>query len=171
MGVAEFAEAWNFGPGERDEVSVRHVADRLSALWDGGSSGSRTRASTRTKRITCGWTPPRHVSGWAAAPRWDLDQALASIAAWHAGLAAGEDARALVLKQVEAFGAAPVSALTARRRSRPPPVERVRERALERDLGRPAGRARQLRFEPADLVHLALAQLRGSVRGTMSTSA
>jgi CDP-glucose 4,6-dehydratase len=99
----EYADAWNFGPDERDEVSVRHVADRLSELWDGGIAWERDEADHphEAHYLRLDSSKARTRLGWA--PRWDLDQALTSVAAWHAGLAAGDDARTLVLKQVEAF--------------------------------------------------------------------
>jgi CDP-glucose 4,6-dehydratase len=101
----DYAGAWNFGPDERDEVSVRHVADRLSELWDGGIAWEQDAGEHphEAHYLRLDSSKARTRLGWA--PRWDLDQALTSTAAWHAGLAAGDDARALVLKQVEAFEA------------------------------------------------------------------
>jgi CDP-glucose 4,6-dehydratase len=101
----ELAGAWNFGPDERDEVSVRHVADRLSELWDGGIAWEQDEGDHphEAHYLRLDSSKARADLGWA--PRWDLDQALASIAEWHASLAAGHDARTLVLKQVETFEA------------------------------------------------------------------
>jgi CDP-glucose 4,6-dehydratase len=105
----EYADAWNFGPDERDEVSVRHVADRLSELWGGGIAWGQDDAAHphEAHYLRLDSSKARTLLAWA--PRWDLDHALTSIAAWHAGLTAGEDARMLVLKQVESFEAEPVS--------------------------------------------------------------
>jgi CDP-glucose 4,6-dehydratase len=100
----EFAEAWNFGPDERDTLSVRELIARLSELWgdeipwehDAGDHPHETHAlrldSTKAKE-RLGWTPG-----------WDLDQALVSIAEWYRGYRDGEDSRALVLRQIAAFG-------------------------------------------------------------------
>ena len=102
----DFAQAWNFGPDERDEVSVRHVADRLSELWEGGIDWRQDEGEHphEAHYLRLDSTKARTQLGWA--PRWDLDQALASIAAWHAGHIAGEDPRTLVLQQVESFAGA-----------------------------------------------------------------
>ena len=83
------------------------MADRLSELWDGGIAWEQDQGEHphEAHYLRLDSSKARTRLGWA--PRWDLDQALTSIAAWHAGLAAGEDARALVLKQVEAFEAEP----------------------------------------------------------------
>ena len=79
------------------------LADRLSELWGGGIAWEQDQREHphEAHYLRLDSSKARERLGWA--PRWDLDQALTSIAAWHAGLAAGEDARALVLKQVEAF--------------------------------------------------------------------
>ena len=103
----DYAEAWNFGPDERDTQPVRAVSARLSELWgeevpwehDAGEHPHETHAlrldsSKATERL-----------GWA--PGWDLDAALVSIADWYRGYRDGADPRALVLQQVEAFSSAP----------------------------------------------------------------
>ncbi len=96
------------GPTSATTLSCRRRSPTGSRSYGAAEfRGSTTRGSTRTRPTPCASTPPRRARGWAGRPRWDLDQALASIAEWYAGLAAGEDPRALVLKQVEAFEAAP----------------------------------------------------------------
>ncbi len=104
-----YAEAWNFGPDERDEVSVRHVAERLSELWDGGIGWEHDRGEHphEAHYLRLDSSKARERLGWS--PRWDLDSALESIAAWYRGWRGGADPRALVLKQVEAFEAAPAA--------------------------------------------------------------
>jgi CDP-glucose 4,6-dehydratase len=99
----ELAGAWNFGPDERDEVSVRHVVDRLSELWDGGIAWEQDegdhpheahylRLDSSKARADLGWTP-----------RWNLDQALAEIARWYGRLHAGDDARVITLDEIGAY--------------------------------------------------------------------
>jgi CDP-glucose 4,6-dehydratase len=101
----EFADAWNFGPDERDEVPVRHVADRLSALWDGGIDWEQDRGEHPHEAHYLRLDSSRARTRLDWAPRWGLEEALAAIADWYAGFRAGEDPRALVLKQVVAFQA------------------------------------------------------------------
>ena len=51
--------------------------------------GATTRAPTRTRRRICGSTPRRRARALGWAPRWDLDQALASIGQWYKAFQAG----------------------------------------------------------------------------------
>jgi CDP-glucose 4,6-dehydratase len=105
----ELAGAWNFGPDERDVRPVRTVADRLCELWDGEMSFEHDPGEHPHEAglLRLDSTRAREGLGWA--PRWDLETALRAIAGWYAGYARGEDARALVLRQIEAFttGTAP----------------------------------------------------------------
>ena len=97
------AEAWNFGPDERDTLPVRAVIARLSELWgdeipwehDAGDHPHETQA------LRLDSTKARERLGWA--PGWDLDAALVSIADWYRGYRDGADPRDLVLQQIEAF--------------------------------------------------------------------
>jgi CDP-glucose 4,6-dehydratase len=103
----EFADGWNFGPDERDARPVRWVLERLSDLWgepipwrhDGGSHPPETmylRLDSSKARVRLGWTP-----------RWNLEQALASIVSWYKAFRAGDDLREHSLRQIEEFTAAP----------------------------------------------------------------
>jgi CDP-glucose 4,6-dehydratase len=98
-----FGQAWNFGPDARDERTVRHVADQLSAHWDGGIAWEPDPGEHphEAHYLRLDSTKARAQLGWA--PRWDLDRALAGIADWHRRIGAGEDARAITLAEVEAF--------------------------------------------------------------------
>jgi CDP-glucose 4,6-dehydratase len=101
-----FAGAWNFGPDSRDELPVRHVADRLSQLWEGRIEWHQDEGEHphEAHYLRLDSSKARTRLGWA--PRWDLEHALESIAAWHAGHAAGEEPRDLVRAQIEDFAAA-----------------------------------------------------------------
>ena len=92
----DYAEAWNFGPDERDALRSAVIADGCRSCGATRSPGSRTRASIRTRRTTCGSTPPRPRTRLGWAPRWDLDAALVSIAEWYRGYRDGADPRELV---------------------------------------------------------------------------
>jgi CDP-glucose 4,6-dehydratase len=97
------ADAYNFGPAERDVRTVRTVLDGLAERWgdglawehDGGEHPHEagvlkldsSRAHTRL-----GWTPA-----------WDLDQGLGAVVEWTRAYAAGEDVRATTLAQIDAF--------------------------------------------------------------------
>lgn len=103
---SDYAGAWNFGPDERDEVSVRHVADRLSELRGVKWEQETTPWSHEAQYLRLDSSKARTELGWE--PRWDLEQALVSIAEWYEGYERGEDPRDLLTNQIESFQAVPV---------------------------------------------------------------
>ncbi len=101
------ADGWNFGPDERDARPVQWILERLSELWgepipwrrDGGSHPPEAmylRLDSSKARTRIGW-----------APRWDLDQALASIVSWYKAYQAEADLREHSLRQIEEFAGTP----------------------------------------------------------------
>jgi CDP-glucose 4,6-dehydratase len=92
------AEAWNFGPDAADERPVRWLVERWPLPVD-------VRAGEPEPREA----PVLHVDSSKARSRlswrpvWDLATGLAATAAWYAAVAAGEDARAITLQQIEDF--------------------------------------------------------------------
>jgi CDP-glucose 4,6-dehydratase len=101
------ADGWNFGPDDRDARPVHWILERLSELWgepipwrhDGGAHPHEAmylRLDSSKARVRLGWVP-----------RWDLDQALASIVSWYKAFQAGSDLREHSLRQIEEFADAP----------------------------------------------------------------
>jgi CDP-glucose 4,6-dehydratase len=127
----EVARAFNFGPPPQNARTVRAVVVRLAELLaserSGGSpgagglpggdpaSGAGASASggalsyeldeapnpPEAARLELDSTAAERVLGWR--PRWDLEEALARVAAWHEAYRRGEDMRALSLAQLEGF--------------------------------------------------------------------
>jgi CDP-glucose 4,6-dehydratase len=101
----EYAEAWNFGPEERDALPVRALVERLSQEWgeeirwepapdSGPPEEGVLKLDSSKARARLGWEP-----------RWGLDDAVRSIVRFYRGFANGEDPRALVTSQIDAFHA------------------------------------------------------------------
>jgi CDP-glucose 4,6-dehydratase len=109
----EHARAWNFGPAEEDALPVGDLARRVSALWPGGlewvsGTGSPAAAAPHEAgHLKLDSSLARTHLGWR--PRWDLRTGLRETVRWYRGRAAGEDARALTLTQIEAFQKAAVA--------------------------------------------------------------
>jgi CDP-glucose 4,6-dehydratase len=99
------AEAWNFGPAPGDELPVRELADRVSALWGEGlewrAEGDGGPPETAVLRLDS--AKARERLGWE--PRWPLDEALSATVDWFRAWRGGADMRAVTAAQIAAFSA------------------------------------------------------------------
>jgi CDP-glucose 4,6-dehydratase len=110
--AAELAEAWNFGPDERDAVPVRELVERLAAAWGAGArwaaagaGGGAAPHEAGLLKLDCGRARAR--LGWA--PRIDLARALELTAAWYRAFYEGrapDELFALTVEQIRRFGSA-----------------------------------------------------------------
>ena len=101
-GVA-YAEAWNFGPADRDARPVRWVVECLAREW---GAGLRWDIDGRehpheARYLTLDSSKAIARLGWR--PRWSLEAALASIVAWHKAHRSGADMRSVVLGQIRDY--------------------------------------------------------------------
>ena len=98
---ARYSEAWNFGPDEESAQSVGTVVGALTALWDGkahwrtdDTAGQPHEANFL--KLDC--SKARTKLGWQ--PRWNLQTALESTAAWYKAHQAKHDMRAFTQEQI-----------------------------------------------------------------------
>jgi len=101
----QFAEAWNFGPGDEDARPVRWIIERLAELQ-------------QDVKWQCDETPQPHEAhylkldsskaksrlDWQA--RWRLQAALQKTMEWHQAWRNGDDMHALTLAQIAQYQAA-----------------------------------------------------------------
>jgi len=97
----DHSEAWNFGPNDESAQSVETVVRTLSRLWGGEarwhSDASATHPhETRYLKLDC--SKAKTKLGWH--PRWNLQTALASTAAWYKAHQAGTDMRTFSVNQI-----------------------------------------------------------------------
>ena len=100
---ADVAEGWNFGPHDEDARPVRWIVERLAAAW-GEGAGWRLDAAAHPHEahfLKLDISKARARLGWQ--PRWRLDEALARIVEWHRAWLAGDDVRALCLRQIQQY--------------------------------------------------------------------
>ena len=82
-GNAEFAEAWNFGPFDHDELSVLEIIEMAQREWN----DIRYEIATDSKqpyeaaRLTLDCSKARRLLGWK--PRWNIATALAKTLRWY----------------------------------------------------------------------------------------
>ncbi|UTI65043.1 CDP-glucose 4,6-dehydratase [Paraconexibacter antarcticus] len=98
------AGGWNFGPAADDVRPVGWLVSRLTELWPGDPP--RWEIDPGPHPHEAGYLAldsgkARSQLGWS--PAWDLEQTLAAIVAWHAGVRDGADPRAFTLAQIRAF--------------------------------------------------------------------
>lgn len=102
---AAAGRAWNFGPTAERSHTVEWVARRVAEEW--GEELELTPTSSpalpEEPSLELDATRARLELGWQ--PRWDLERAVRETAGWYRRQAAGDDARTLVLEQIEAFAA------------------------------------------------------------------
>jgi len=100
---ASFASAWNLGPRDEDARPVQWIVERLVDLWgdgarwqlDGGGHPHEAhflKLDISKARASLGWHP-----------RWRLSEALDHIVTWHRAWLAGDDVRALCLRQIDKY--------------------------------------------------------------------
>lgn len=102
-GKAEFADAWNFGPGEDDTQTVAWIVDRMARSWGAqreyrGWSGSIPHEAGLLRLDS---SKARAALGWR--PMLSIEQAIDLIVEWHKNVAAGGDARAVTIEQIRNF--------------------------------------------------------------------
>lgn len=100
---AEYAAAWNFGPGEQSVHSVEKVAVRLAALWGEGAGVEKTAASGlhEAGELQLDSTKARRLLDWRS--RWSVEQALEKTVEWHRALAAGKDMQQFSERQIREY--------------------------------------------------------------------
>lgn len=102
----EYAEAWNFGPGEGEMVSVAQLARQVASAWGDGArtivSAAATPHEARTLQLDA--SKARARLGWE--PRWNVNTTIRATVEWHRAWIAGKDMRAFSLGQIERYSAA-----------------------------------------------------------------
>ncbi len=99
-----WAGAWNFGPAEADDRSVRWIIERLTSSLPGLSWSCDLQAHPHEAaclRLDSG--KARQNLTWA--PRWPLDTALAQTVEWYSAWRRGQDMHRTSLVQIDAYAA------------------------------------------------------------------
>ena len=101
--AARYAEAWNFGPDDKDAKPVEWIVKRLCSKWgDNASYGidsSKHPHEAHYLKLDC--SKARSVLGWH--PRWELDHALDSIVSWMRTYQGGKNVAEACLNQIQEY--------------------------------------------------------------------
>jgi CDP-glucose 4,6-dehydratase len=101
------AGPWNFGPEPHEAASVRQVVEQAAAAWGAGSHWQAD--DTEAGPHEAGWLAletAQAAQRLGLRPAWPLAEGVRRSVAWYRALAAGQDARALCLADIEAHARA-----------------------------------------------------------------
>lgn len=98
-----WAEAWNFGPEDRDALPVEWILNHMVAAWGGDArwtldAGQHPHEATYLKLDI---SKARARLGWS--PRWSLPMTLEHIVQWHRAWMAGSDMRDHCLAEIARY--------------------------------------------------------------------
>ena len=99
-GEADFASAYNFGPGDEDIWTVERIATKLVDMWGEGASwiGDSARGVHEAHTLRLDASKARIELGWK--PRLGVETALEWSVEWYRACARGEKMREFTLRQI-----------------------------------------------------------------------
>lgn len=99
----EFSEGWNFGPNDDDAKSVEWIINKMTDQWGGGAAWKMDDREhpheAHYLKLDCSKAKSR--LNWC--PRWNIEQALEKIIAWHRAYLAGENMQEITLAQIRDY--------------------------------------------------------------------
>lgn len=97
------ARAWNFGPHRPDRHSVEWLVERISELWGSELRVLSPRGIQPPEAPTLELDAAQARDGLGWTERWGISDGLRATVDWYRRHAAGEDARALTIGQIDEF--------------------------------------------------------------------
>ena len=102
-----FTGGWNFGPWDHDTKPVKSIVDEVTELWGDGArwekDGLDHPHEARYLKLDC--SKAHSLLGWR--PKLRVETALAWTVDWYKAWRAGQDMRALSLKQISTYSEMP----------------------------------------------------------------
>jgi CDP-glucose 4,6-dehydratase len=99
-----FAQAWNLGPSDNREYSVRQVLELMAEAWQRPQVSYLENPLPEARALALDSSKARHLLGWQSP--WDTKRVVAETAAWYRGYYDNPaHARDLTLAQINAFRA------------------------------------------------------------------
>lgn len=98
-----FAEAWNFGPSDKDTYSVEQVLETLTGIWGGEATWTSDRASHPPEAHCLRLDVSKAISSLGWHPRWSIVRALKMTADWYRAQVDGKDMAAFSKQQIGCY--------------------------------------------------------------------
>jgi len=98
---AEYAQAWNFGPLEKDARSVEWIVKKMAEIWGGTAhwqeynNGTEPHEASHLK-LDCAKAHQK-LLWW---PKWELDTALQKIVCWHKAELRNQSLKCICIEQI-----------------------------------------------------------------------
>ena len=98
-----FAEAWNFGPDDRDTKNVEWIAKKFFDIWGEGVNYciDKNPHPHEANYLKLDCYKAKSELGWF--PKWNILTALESIVTWHKEYLKGSKVREITEKQISAY--------------------------------------------------------------------
>jgi CDP-glucose 4,6-dehydratase len=95
-----FTGGWNFGPNENDAQSVKWMVDQLAIQWGINTSWMHDESPHlhEATQLKLDISKAKAKLGWQ--PRWNLSEAIKSVAEWHKHWLTHREARSKCLDQI-----------------------------------------------------------------------
>lgn len=100
---AEYAEAWNFGPDDKDAKTVGWIAEKLCSKWGGNASYKLDEGNhyheAQYLKLDC--SKAKNRLGWKL--KWDIEKALDKVVEWSYAYQKGDSIRNICHKQIKEY--------------------------------------------------------------------
>jgi CDP-glucose 4,6-dehydratase len=102
-GGPRFAEAWNFGPFDKDIETVGHIADAMASMWGGDAHWEQDAGQHphEAHHLKLDISKARNQLKWQ--PKLPLQDALRLVVQWYKLHSSGADMRATTLAQIRSY--------------------------------------------------------------------
>jgi CDP-glucose 4,6-dehydratase len=100
---SKFAEAWNFGPDDRDVKTVEWIACRFCELWGEGASYNidKDPQPHEASYLKLDCSKAKAELGWS--PKLDLEKTMESIVEWYRAWENKNDMREISFQQIKSY--------------------------------------------------------------------
>jgi CDP-glucose 4,6-dehydratase len=98
-----FAEAWNFGPEDKDAKNVEWITQTICKLWGNNAEFEIDKKpqphEANYLKLDC--SKAKAELGWV--PKWDIETTLKSIVDWNKSFIAGDNIRIVTENQIDRY--------------------------------------------------------------------